>query len=214
MEAARCGRRGYSSPRSSGCACLRDSARLLAASQRRGAGGYGKRHSSTLGGPCGGRRALTGSQGCVDRAAERRAGWGAGSRVRGAPPATGTCGPHSAAAPSHRWGAAAAGRSWARRGCPRLCAPPAWGRAVPRGCVWAAGGRARAHARFSSGPRRELAERSSCVQTVPSRKGSGCSRSPGALELRLLQRLRRVGCLSPEHGPCRAFQVCKQCHGP
>lgn len=214
VEAARRRRPGCSSSGISGGAFLRDSARLLAASRRRGAGGYGKRHSSTLGGPCGGRCALTGSQGWVDRAAERQAGWGVGSGVGVAPPATSTCGPRSAAAPSHRWGAAAAGRSSAWCGCPRLCAPLAWGRAVPRGRVWAAGGPARAHARSSSGPRRGLAERSSCVQALPARKSSGCSRSPGALELRLLQRLRRVGCLSPENGPCRAFQVFKQCHGP
>lgn len=86
VEAERRRWRGCSSSGSSGGASLRDSARLLAASQRRGAGGYGKRHSSTLGGPCGGRRALTGSQGCVDRAAERRAGWGRGLwGQRGAP---------------------------------------------------------------------------------------------------------------------------------
>lgn len=210
MEAARHRRPGCSFSGSSSGTSLRDSARLLAASQRRGAGGYGKRHSSTLGGPCGGRRALTGFQGCVS--GERDGG--AGSGVGVATPATGTCGPRSAAAPSHRWGAAAAGRSSARCGRPRLCAAPAWGRAIPRGRVGVAGGPGRAHARSSSGPRRGLAERSSCVQALPARKGSSCSRSPGALELWLLQRLRRGGCLSPVQGPRRAFQVFKQYHGP
>lgn len=48
---------------------------------------------------------------------------------------------------------------------------------------------------------RGLAERSPCVQALPARKGSCCSRSSGARELRLLQRPRRGGYPSLARGP-------------
>ena len=98
-----------------------------------------------------------------------------------------SCGPRSAAAPSLRRGAAAAGRSSARCGRARPCAPLAWGRAVPRGRVGAAGGRAGAHARSSSGPRRARARGAVALR-------AGTARAEGQL---LLPQLRRTGVAAP-----------------
>lgn len=141
-----------------------------------GAGGYGKRRGSALGWPCGGRAAVTRDPRAV-RTGRRRGGGrdrGAGSGVGAAvPTVTGTCGPGSAAAPSHRRGAEAAGRGSALGGRPRLCALPAWGRAVPGGRR----GRREARAR-----------------------GAGALRAAGAARAggqQLLQRPRRSGAADP-----------------
>lgn len=151
-----------------------------------GAGGYGKRCGSVLGWPRGGRRGHTGSRGRADRAAWWRAGSGRGSGVGTAvPPAAGTGGPGSAAAPSHRPGAEAAGRGSALGGRPRLCALPAWGRVVPggrRGRRVVRAGPARGP--LAAGGASSRCGRPACCWRCPRGKVAAAAAAP-ALELRI-----------------------------
>lgn len=55
--------------------------------------------------------------------------------------------------------------------------------------------------------------RPTCMR-CPRGRAAAAPCSPGTLELRILWGPRRGGCPSPVRGPCRVFQVCKQCRGP